>query len=207
MPDEDQPTLERIAQEFDELLRRQAKQVATEQAPAVKMTEEDLKQQAGDLAMAVAYTWLTRDSTAQEAFLSEIVNLNPDGLGVVFALDSLTHARLISIKPGMLKPDVDVAPLWAPDPQAASAEDLRYYTDCVQVLTALWSGMASWDHERSAAARSRLAEMSDAQLKTVLLIAAYDVAKLMDTVADWQGAGSFLLEQYREQHPPPSPPQ
>lgn len=164
--------------------------------------EARLRERATELAMAVAYTWLNRDLDAQEAFLAEIVALNADGAGVVFAVDALTAVRLFGTRPGTARPDTQVTTAWNPPP-SLDPEDLRRYCDCVEVVNDLWSGTACFNLERVAAARCRLMKMPVGQVRDVLWIMAYDAACALDAFASFQAAGADLHEDYRREHPYP----
>lgn len=169
--------------------------------PVEGPSDQQIRDSAYDLAVAVAYTWLNQDTVAQDAFLNQIIELSREGAGIMFAVERFTESRLLGIRPGQLAADrgYTVTTSWAV--KAAPAET-EHYREAVNLITDLWTGVAVGDTILSGRARAELYELAPRQIRDVLRIMAYDMSELMNTFADWQGAGAELWERYRETNPP-----
>lgn len=164
-------------------------------------SDQQIRDSARDLAVAVAYTWLNGDTSAQDAFLDQIIALNREGAGIMFAVDLFAQSRLLGVKPGEFASDRDLAITthWLHKITPAEAD---HHRESLNLITDLWTGIAVGDTARSGRARAELYELPPRQIRDILRIMAYDMSILMDTVADWQGAGSELWQRYREANPP-----
>lgn len=170
--------------------------------PPLRSTPEaDVRERAEDLAMALAYTWLNKDTAAQEEFLSEIVDLGDAGAGVMFAVDALTKVRLLGVPPGGLRPGVRIGTAWTV-PASARTDEVDRWREPVEVVGDLWSGCATGDHAMVAKARGRLYSLPLQQVRDVLWIMAFDAGVAMETFAIWQAAGCDAWEDYRLANPP-----
>lgn len=173
--------------------------------PPVKgPSDEQLREDAQALAMAVAYTWLNHDDDAQDAFLDQIIALNTDGAGIMFAIDLFTTIRLLGAQPGTLRhgPDVEITTHWRPDLDNAPAV---HYQEVLDLITDLWTGIAVGDMARTGRAKAALYEIPLHQVRDVLRIMAFDTSILMEQFATWQGSGSETWEAYRHANPPANP--
>jgi hypothetical protein len=161
---------------------------------------------ARELALAATYTWLNNDTRAQNALINELIDMDEHGAGVNFAIDLLTSIRIFGVHQGMLRPEVDIAPRWAA-PENATAEEMVAHCECIQLITDLWSGLASWDHERAVAAKSKIWKVSLEQVREILRIMAFDAALATETFSIWRAIGSETWEGYRRDNPLPGAPE
>lgn len=182
-------------------------------------SDENLRRQGEDLAMAVAYTWVHHDRAAQDVFLNRLLEPNTSGLGLMIAIEVYTEARLFGIQPGALRPNQQVTTRWTPDtdsPQhggAASSDggDSGSGDGCLvlpdrtkenlAVITNLWTGIATGNHPQWMRAKAELYEMPTEQVREVLRIMAYDTSCGMNQFAIWQAGGADALDDYRSKVP------
>lgn len=196
MSDPAHSTLSSPAAELDALIRHGF-------PPVAGPSEEQMRARAHDLAMGVAYTWLTRDQAARDEFIDEIVNMSVEGTGITLAIDLLTDIRLFGVAPGTVQTPVEVPPRG--ELSASEFGDERHYRLAVDVVTDLWTGIATGNVGRSARARINLAEMSLDDVRDVLRVMTYDTSQAMEQFAIWRSAGADLLDTYRRDNPPPNP--
>lgn len=188
--------------------------------------DERFRYEVEDMAMAVAYTWLTRDRGAQDEFLDRILGQNPNDLAIMIAVDTYTRVRLYGIKPGTLRPDVEVTTEWTPGttldnvPQpgdspgvASPAEqdtsgdegvaDQRDWSDeNVAIITDLWTGYATGEHGRMTRAKVEVFEIPVVQVRELLRVMAYDASIAIEQFTVWREGGADVVENYRREVPP-----
>lgn len=181
-------------------------------------SEDELRRQGEDLAMAVAYTWNHHDRAAQEIFLDRLLALNPGGIGLMIAVDVYSQARLFGIQPGSVRADVEITTRWTPPVQPAAAEggeatneSQEWVNENLAVITDLWTGIATGNTGRWLRAKAALYELPLPQVREVLRIMAYDASVGMEQFASWQAGGADALDDYRREvplertfHPPPT---
>jgi hypothetical protein len=165
--------------------------------------EQKMRAQSHGLAMAVAYSWLTRDDAAREVFLDQIIGMSAEGVGVTLAIELFTTVRLFGVAPGTVQAPIEIGPRWSPSASLLGGEFRCSLV--MEAVTDLWTGIAAGDFGRSTRARVALAEMSLDEVRNVLRIMSYDTSQAMEQFAIWRGAGADVLDDYRRKNPPPNP--
>lgn len=171
--------------------------------PGSSGSETELREKADTYALAVAYAWLTPDAVVQEVFLDELLDMRPDSIGIMFALERFTLMRLYGMWPGTLRAGTIVTTQWRPSVKNAAKKTIALAAPemCIAMITALWTAVATGNLEHVARLRAEIHEWPRHQVRDLLRVMSYDTSLAIEEFAMWRSVGADAIEDYRREFP------